>query len=131
LGRSFRNVCQVCQIVSFRTKNPNLGKFWRVLERKNLKYFRAFWNILWTFGIFYYHLVRFVFIWYIFSGFGIMYQQKSGNPDDCHVGRGEVFILQCCLGLGSSGTLRTLNLKYVWLAVCPFISRLDCYLIKN
>jgi hypothetical protein len=21
-----------------------------------------------------------VFIWYIFSGFGIMYQEKSGNP---------------------------------------------------
>jgi hypothetical protein len=26
------------------------------------------------------HLVHFVFIWYIFSGFGIMYQEKSGNP---------------------------------------------------
>jgi hypothetical protein len=25
-------------------------------------------------------LVHFVFIWYIFSGFGIMYQEKSGNP---------------------------------------------------
>jgi hypothetical protein len=22
-----------------------------------------------------------VFIWYIFSGFGIMYQEKAGNPE--------------------------------------------------
>jgi hypothetical protein len=28
------------------------------------------WNISWRFGIFYDHLVHFVFIWYIFSGFG-------------------------------------------------------------
>jgi hypothetical protein len=40
----------------------------------------AVWNILWIFGIFNDHLVNFVFIWYIFSGFGIMYQEKSGNP---------------------------------------------------
>jgi hypothetical protein len=26
------------------------------------------------------HLVNFVLIWYIYSGFGIMYQDKSGNP---------------------------------------------------
>jgi hypothetical protein len=37
-------------------------------------------NILQTFGIFYGHLVHFVFVWYIFSGLGIMYQEKSGNP---------------------------------------------------
>jgi hypothetical protein len=40
----------------------------------------AIWNILQTVGIFYDHLVDFVFIWYIFSCFGIMYQDKSGNP---------------------------------------------------
>jgi hypothetical protein len=34
-------------------------------------------NSLWSFGIFNDHLVHFVFIWYIF---GIMYQEKSGNP---------------------------------------------------
>jgi hypothetical protein len=39
------------------------------------------WNILWRFGIFYDHLVHFAFIWYIFSGFGFMYQETSGNPD--------------------------------------------------
>jgi hypothetical protein len=31
-------------------------------------------------GIFYDHLENFVFIWYIFSGFGIMHQEKYGNP---------------------------------------------------
>jgi hypothetical protein len=43
-------------------------------------YFMAIWNIftdtmdlLLPFG-------TFVFIWYINSGFGIMYQEKSGNP---------------------------------------------------
>jgi hypothetical protein len=40
----------------------------------------AIWNILWILGIFYDYLAHFVFIWYIFSGFGIMYQEKSGNP---------------------------------------------------
>jgi hypothetical protein len=25
-------------------------------------------------------LVHFVFVWYIFSGFGIRHQEKSGNP---------------------------------------------------
>jgi hypothetical protein len=42
----------------------------------------AIWNILWRFGIFYDLLLHLVFIWYIFSGFGIMYQEKSGNPAD-------------------------------------------------
>jgi hypothetical protein len=36
-------------------------------------YFIATWNILWRFGILYDHLVH-------FSGVGIMYQEKSGNP---------------------------------------------------
>jgi hypothetical protein len=40
----------------------------------------AVYNILWTFGKFYDHLVHFVLIWYIFSCFGITYQEKSGNP---------------------------------------------------
>jgi hypothetical protein len=53
-------------MVSFQTKNPNLGKFWRALDGKMLIYFRVIWNILRIFGIFYDHLVHFVFIWYIF-----------------------------------------------------------------
>jgi hypothetical protein len=38
-----------------------------------LKYFIGTWNILLRFGTFCNHLVH-------FSGFGIMYQDKSGNP---------------------------------------------------
>jgi hypothetical protein len=67
-------------MVYFRTKNPSLGKFWRALDWKMLSmYFMAILNILRTFGIFNDHLVHFVFIWYIFSGFGIMNNEKSGN----------------------------------------------------
>jgi hypothetical protein len=28
----------------------------------------------------FHHLVNFVFVWYIFSGLGVMNQEKSGNP---------------------------------------------------
>jgi hypothetical protein len=45
-----------------------------------LMYFMAFWNIFWTFGKFYDHLVHFLLILVHFSGFGITYQEKSGNP---------------------------------------------------
>jgi hypothetical protein len=34
---------QGCQMVYFQTKNPNLGKFLRVLQRKVLVYFVAIW----------------------------------------------------------------------------------------
>jgi hypothetical protein len=40
----------------------------------------ATWNILRIFGIFYDHLVHFMFVWYIFSGFGNTREDKSGNP---------------------------------------------------
>jgi hypothetical protein len=68
-------------MVTFQTKNPNLGKFWRATDWKMLLYIMAIWNILQTFGKFYDHLEHFVFIWCIFAGFGIVYQEKSGNPD--------------------------------------------------
>jgi hypothetical protein len=32
-------------------------------------------------GKFYGHLVHFVVIWYIFIRIGILYREKSGNPD--------------------------------------------------
>jgi hypothetical protein len=62
-------------MVCFQTKNPNLGKFWRVLQWKilvylmvdHLCYFTEIGNILWPFGIF-------------FPRFGMLYQEKSGNP---------------------------------------------------
>jgi hypothetical protein len=49
------------------------------LSLEKCLYFMAIWNILQTFGIFYDHLVHFVFIWYIFSGSGIADQETSGN----------------------------------------------------
>jgi hypothetical protein len=64
-------------MVYFQTKNSNVGKFWRDLELKMLV------------CIFYGHLEYFtasqvlgnvVVIWYIFPRFGILYQEKSGNP---------------------------------------------------
>jgi hypothetical protein len=58
---------QGCQIVSFQTKNPNLGKFWRALERKKLIY------ILGPFGIFNEYLGYFRNIWYSLSSFGIFF----------------------------------------------------------
>jgi hypothetical protein len=67
-------------MVSFQTKNPNLGKFWRTLDWKMLIYLGPFGIFYRHFGIFYDHLVHFVFIWYIFSGLGNIYQEKSGNP---------------------------------------------------
>jgi hypothetical protein len=56
----------------------NLGKFWSVLQWKMLVYFMDVWSILRSLGIF-------MDIWYIsnlvyFSRFGILYQEKSGNP---------------------------------------------------
>jgi hypothetical protein len=60
----------------------------------HLIYFMAIWYILWPFGIFYGHLVYFMAIWYIlwpfgifygylyiFSRFGMLHQEKSGNHD--------------------------------------------------
>jgi hypothetical protein len=44
---------QGCQMVCFQTKNPNLGKFWRVLQWKKLVYLMDTWSILRSFVIFY------------------------------------------------------------------------------
>jgi hypothetical protein len=67
-------------MVCFQTKNTNLGKFWRAIRLENvyifhghLEYFMDIGDILWLFGTFWVHLVH-------FSGFSIMYQEKSGNP---------------------------------------------------
>jgi hypothetical protein len=46
-------------MADFQTQNPNLGKFWRALDWKMLiylEYFTILWNILLSFGIFYYPL---------------------------------------------------------------------------
>jgi hypothetical protein len=56
---------QGCQMASFRTKNPNLGKFWRFLQWKMLVYLMAIWSIFRPFGIVYGHLVYFPRFGYI------------------------------------------------------------------
>jgi hypothetical protein len=56
-GGHFVILDQGCQMVCFQTKNPNLGKFWRVLQSKMLVYFMDTWSILRSFVIFYRHLV--------------------------------------------------------------------------
>jgi hypothetical protein len=73
-------VVQGCQMVCFQTQTPNLGKFWKVLQWKILEYFMTIWSILRPFEISFGHLVYFVVIWYISPRFGILYQEKSGNP---------------------------------------------------
>jgi hypothetical protein len=65
----------------FQTKNTKLGKSLRVLQWKMLEYFMAIGSNVRIFGIFYGHLVYFVEIWVYFPRSGILYQEKSGNPD--------------------------------------------------
>jgi hypothetical protein len=43
------------------------------------------WFILLLLEICHGHLVYFVVIWYIFNRFGILYQEKSGNPADLFI----------------------------------------------
>jgi hypothetical protein len=76
--KSSRSQC--CQMAHFQTRNPNLSKFWRALHGICWYISGPFGIFYGYFGIFYVHLVPFVFIWYIFSGFGITYLEKSGNP---------------------------------------------------
>jgi hypothetical protein len=80
-------------MVNFRTKNRNLGQILEGVAIEDvgifyghLAYFTSVRYILWAFGIFYGHLVYFMVIWYIlwalgiFFRFGMLYQEKSGNP---------------------------------------------------
>jgi hypothetical protein len=69
-------------MVCFQTKNPNLGKICRALQWKTMVYFMDRWSILCPFVIFCGRFVKFVVIWYIFPRFGILFQEKSGNPED-------------------------------------------------
>jgi hypothetical protein len=67
-------------MVCFQTKNPNLGKFRRVLLWNILVYFMTILSILRPLEILYGHSVYFVVILYIFPRFGILDREKSGNP---------------------------------------------------
>jgi hypothetical protein len=83
---------QGCQMVYFQNKNTDLGKLWSDFDWKLLIYFNVICNIVWTFGILYDHFVHFMLIWYIFSGFGIMHQEKSGNPAGKHFATGLILM---------------------------------------
>jgi hypothetical protein len=39
------------------------------------------WSILGSFVVFYGHLEYVALIWYILPRFGILYEEKSGNPE--------------------------------------------------
>jgi hypothetical protein len=71
---------QGCQMVYFQIKNLNLGSFWSVLQWKMCVYFWDIWSISQPFCLSYGNLVTLVVIWYIFPRFGMLYQEKSGNP---------------------------------------------------
>jgi hypothetical protein len=76
----FATATQGCQMAFFRTKINLLGKFLRDLQRKMLVYFIAIWSILRPFGIYCGHLVHFKVSLVYFSRFGMLHQEKSGNP---------------------------------------------------
>jgi hypothetical protein len=92
-GEYFRAVTVARWHSYFLTKNPNLGKFWKVLQWKMLLYYMAIRSIFQPFGKFYGHLVYFYpfwyilpvlvyfyLFWYIFTRFGMLYLEKSCNP---------------------------------------------------
>jgi hypothetical protein len=51
------------------------------MERKIWVYFIAILVLLSPFDVLYLHLVYFVATWFTFSQFGMLEQEKSGNPD--------------------------------------------------
>jgi hypothetical protein len=64
----------------FKPKNPNLGKFWSVLQWKMFVYLVTILSILRPFGIFCGHLVYFMVVWYIFSPFWYDAARKIWQP---------------------------------------------------
>jgi hypothetical protein len=70
---NWMGLLQGCQMAFFQTQNPNLCKFWRVLQWKMLVYFTASWSILWPFGIY------FMVVWYIFP-FWYVVPRKIWHP---------------------------------------------------
>jgi hypothetical protein len=66
----------------------------------HLIHFMVIWYILWSFRTFYGRLVHYIAIWYIlwpfwyryFPSFGMLHQEKSGNPDRLRVRKSEHFL---------------------------------------
>jgi hypothetical protein len=46
-----------------------------------LVYFVAIWSLLLPFGVFSGNLINLIVIWLIFSRFGMLDREKSGNPE--------------------------------------------------
>jgi hypothetical protein len=80
-------------MVYFKTKNSNLGKFWRAIEWKMLVYVTAIWHTLWPFakmyghlvkcmviGKMYGHLVKCMVIWCSLWSFGMFGPRKIWQP---------------------------------------------------
>jgi hypothetical protein len=51
-------------MVCFQTQNPNLGKFWKVLQWEILACLMTIWSILLPFGLFCGNFVYFSPLWY-------------------------------------------------------------------
>jgi hypothetical protein len=69
-------------MVYFQTEVTGLVHFWKAFECYILISFMAIWYSLWPFALFYGSLVYFVVIYVIYyPHFGILYHEKSGNPD--------------------------------------------------
>jgi hypothetical protein len=83
-------------MVYFQTKNPDSSNFWRALEWKMMVYsifiwnihITAIWYILWPFG-------NLEAIWDILHRFGILCQEKSGNPGYISEMTGGLQIIRC------------------------------------
>jgi hypothetical protein len=67
--------CRVARWFSFEPNIPIWLNFAVPCEGKMLVHLICIWNILLQFG-------NLVVSWYIFPPFGILYQEKSGNPDE-------------------------------------------------
>jgi hypothetical protein len=66
----------------FSNQNPSFGTFWKPFERKISISFLLNWNTLWPFDLFHGNLVHTCFGNSLkYPHFGILCQDKSGNPD--------------------------------------------------
>jgi uncharacterized Tic20 family protein len=64
----------------FQTKNSNLGKFWRVLQRNMLVHFMALWSTLMPFGIQCGHFLPIVPIYAYIFPFWYVVPRKIWQP---------------------------------------------------
>jgi hypothetical protein len=73
-------------MVYFQTTNSQFGSIVEGLPMEDdgtMYLHMAIWSILWPFGIFHANLIYSIVVWYYFSGFGMLYQEKSGEEWFC------------------------------------------------